>query len=494
MKKIFSTTLLFFFASQFLFSQPKTITILHTNDMHAAFIPHEATWSKKDPKPMVGGMNELFFMSDSIKKATPCIMLDGGDVMTGNPITEYKYQNAFGGALFEMMNKIGYDAWCFGNHDFDATQDNLLALTKIAHCAVLSSNVVNEKNEFPLNNKPFTIIEKNGLKIGVIGVMSQFLYNLVNESNLKGIKVLSPSETVQKYIDELDSKTDLIIALTHEGTDDDSVLAEKVHGLDVIVGGHSHTRLTKPLKINNVIIVQAGANCENLGELELTVENDKVTDYKGKLITLWQRDDRPKNDLSKFIDSVQSVIDKDYSEVIADLKSDWRRTNGESNIGNFICDAQKEIAHADVAFTNSHGIRKDVLAGPLTKKRLFEVLPFQNMVTTFQLTGKQLRDVVNYIVKEKPAVQTSGIKCVYDNSKGNTEITKLEINGKNIDDSKNYICTASDFFVGEADRYIGIKLSNVITSNTTMFQAVEQYAKQVKTIDSQIEHRIGQEK
>ncbi|MBS4028203.1 MAG: bifunctional metallophosphatase/5'-nucleotidase [Ignavibacteriales bacterium] len=489
-KLLFLSLLLFSFSS----SQPKTITILHTNDMHASFIPKEATWSKKEPKPMVGGMNELFFMSDSIKKVKTCLMFDAGDVMTGNPITEYKYQNAFGGALFEMMNRVGYDAWCFGNHDLDAGQENLLAITKIVHFPILSSNVVNDKNDFPLNNKPYTIIEKGGLKIGIIGVMSQFLYNLVNESNLKGIKVLSPSETVQKYVDELDPKTDLLIALTHEGTDDDSILAENVHGLDVIVGGHSHTRLTKPLKINDVIIVQAGANCENLGELELTVENDKVTDYKGKLLTLWYRDDRPKNELSNFIDSVKTVIDKDYSEVIAELKSDWRRTNGENNVGNFICDAQKEIAQADVAFTNSHGIRKDVLAGPLTKKELFEVLPFQNMMTTFQLSGKQLQEVVEYIINKKPAVQLSGIKCVYTKSKDEIEIDKLEINGKKIDEDKMYICTASDFFVGEADRYIGVKPNNVITSNTTVFKAVEQYVRQMKVIDSQIEHRIEQDK
>lgn len=269
-------------------SQPKSITILHTNDIHANFIPHEATWIRETPKPMVGGINELSFALDSIRKINNATLyLDAGDIMTGNPITEYEYKGALGGALFEMMNMIGCEAWCLGNHDFDLGQQNLLKLTAIAKFPTLSANVVNDKNEYPVNNKPYVIIEKNGLKIGIIGVMSQGLYNLVNQTMLVGIKVLSPVETTQKFIDELQTKTDLIIALTHEGVDDDSVLAMNVHGLNIIVGGHSHTRLKKPKFINGVIIVQTGSYCENLGVLDVTVENKKVTQYNGQLIQLW---------------------------------------------------------------------------------------------------------------------------------------------------------------------------------------------------------------
>ncbi|MGA9405512.1 MAG: metallophosphoesterase, partial [Bacteroidota bacterium] len=217
-------------------SQPKSITILHTNDIHASFIPHEATWVRETPKPMIGGINELSFALDSIRKInTATLYLDAGDIMTGNPITEYEYHGALGGALFQMMNMIGCEAWCLGNHDFDLGQKNLVRLTMIAKFPTLSANVVNDNGDYPVNNKPYVIIEKNGLKIGIIGVMSQGLYGLVNQTMLVGIKVLSPAATTQKFIDELQPKTDLIVALTHEGVDDDSVLAMNVHGLNVIV-------------------------------------------------------------------------------------------------------------------------------------------------------------------------------------------------------------------------------------------------------------------
>ena len=109
-----------------LFCQPKTITILHTNDIHASFVPHEAVWVKENPKPLVGGFNELSFVVDSLRHVKPVtLLLDAGDVMTGNPITEYTYGGAEGGALFEMMNRIGYELWTPGNHDFDISSANL---------------------------------------------------------------------------------------------------------------------------------------------------------------------------------------------------------------------------------------------------------------------------------------------------------------------------------------------------------------------------------
>jgi 2',3'-cyclic-nucleotide 2'-phosphodiesterase (5'-nucleotidase family) len=475
--------------------QPKTITILHTNDIHAGFIPHEALWSKENPKPLVGGFSELSFVVDSIRKIKPTLLIDAGDVMTGNPITEYEYKGAFGGALFEMMNKVGYDAWCFGNHDLDISQQNLKKLVKIAKFPTLSANVVDAKGKYPFNNKKYIILKKNGIKIGIIGITSQSLYSLVNQNNLTGLKVLSPVETTQKLVDEIDSKTDLIIALTHQGVADDSVLAANVQGLDVIVGGHSHTRLNKPKSVNDVIIVQAGGNCENLGELDLTIENDKVTHYNGKLIQLWYREDRPKNALTKFVNSFKENIDRDYSEVIGELKSDWKRENGESAIGNFITDAQREAVHADVAFMNNHGIRKDLNAGPITKRDLFEILPFRNVLTTFQLSGKQIKSVVEFYVKKRPPIQTSGITCTWKGDRGSEiEIMNIEINGKPLEDDKLYSCTVNDYLAGEAKRHIGIEVNDAIYMKLTLFGEVEKAIRKSKIIESKIENRIQEVK
>lgn len=473
------------------YGQPKSLTILHTNDIHAAFIPHEASWLSDSIKPLIGGFKELEFVVDSIRRNRNILLLDAGDVMTGNPITEYKHKKAYGGAIFEMMNMIGYDAWCPGNHDFDISQENFLKLTKVAKFPTLSANLVNKKNKRHLNNKDYVIIERGGLKIGIIGIISQQLYNLVNQTNLVGIKVLSPDETLQKIIDKIDDKTDIIIALSHQGYREDSILATKVNGLDLIIGGHSHTRLKNPRRINGVLVAQAGSNCENLGEINIEVENDRIINHNGKLIQLWYRPERNySTKLSRFVDSMDEVIKKDYGKVIAELETDWKRRNGESNIGNFITDAQRYALHADVAFMNNHGIRKDLSRGPITKMDLFEILPFRNVLTTFQLSGKQIKSIVEYIIRENSSVQTSGIKCKYKRENGNIVFLNFEINEKPIDENKQYICTVNDYMLGEAKRYLGIEINNATYLKMTLFDEVEKYLKKVKKVNSQIENRI----
>ena len=473
-------------------SQQHELTILHTNDMHASFVPHDAFWVKGTPKPLVGGFKELAFTVDSIRHADHnVLLLDAGDVMTGNPIADLEYDGAQGGALFAMMNMIGYDAWCLGNHDFDISQTNLRHLTAIAKFPTLSANVVDTLGAYPVNNKPYTIIEKDGLRIGIIGVMSQDLYHLVNQNSLVGIKVLDPVATTQHWIDQLAPKTDLLIALSHEGVDEDSVLAMHVTGLNIIVGGHSHTRLRHPRLVNGVLIVQTGSNCENLGVLDVTVETHSVVKYDGRLIQLWYDNDRPATRLSAFVDSVQQVIDKDYNVVLATLKKDWRRSNGESSIGDFVVDAQRAAAHADVAFMNNSGIRADVSAGPLTKKDLFAVMPFRNILTTFQLSGKQLRDVVLHCLGEREGISFSGITCTWKKGPGHEpEIVSMMIDGKPLDDNRMYACAASDYFVGEAKRYIGVEIAQPIFLHQTVFQALESAARNAGVIDSNVEHRI----
>ncbi len=473
-----------------------TIVILHTNDIHASFVPHDAFWVRATPKPMVGGFQELAATIDSIKSLHPsALLVDAGDVMTGNPIADIEYRGAQGGLLFEMMNRIGYEAWCPGNHDLDISQANLRALTAIATFPTLSANLVDSAGRFPVGNRACTIIKQNGLRIGIFGLISQALYSLVNQNNLTGIRVLSPVETAQRLIDTLRPQTDLVIALTHEGVDDDSALAAGVTGLDVIIGGHSHTRRTTPIVVNDVIIAQAGSNCENLGVLELTVDDHHVKSHTGRLLQLWAGRHRASGPLVALVDSVRHEIQRQYGEIIATLRVDWKRQNGESNIGNFITGAQQEAAGAQVGFTNTHGIRADVPAGPLTRQTLYEVLPFRNVLVTFQLSGAQLRQVMQYSLSKRSAILSTGISCRFHRTADNeVEILDLRVQGRPVEDDGMYVCAANDFLVGDAKRYLGLEIERPVFLKQTVFEAVEKAARKTGVIESTIEHRITEVK
>ncbi|HTY58252.1 MAG TPA: bifunctional UDP-sugar hydrolase/5'-nucleotidase [Bacteroidota bacterium] len=457
------------------FGQGTPLTILHTNDMHASFMPHEAYWVKATPRPYVGGFAELKYIADSIRATKPAtVMLDAGDVMTGNPITERTYAGAQGGALFVMMDSIGYDAWTPGNHDFDVSQDNLRALVRIVNFPTVCANLVDTLGRFPVGNVPYVILERGGLRLGIIGLISQELYELVNQNNLVGLRVLSPVETARRYAAELKPKTDLVIALTHQGVEEDSELAAGVPGLAIIVGGHSHTRLRHPKVVDGVLIVQTGSNAENLGVLDITVDGGRVTKYDGNLVPLWIGEKRPPSSVSVLADSMQREIDRDFDRVIFTLRGNWTRSESQSPIGTFLADAQREAAGAEVGFMNNGGIRRDVPAGPVTKKTLFEVLPFRNILTTFQLTGAQLRDVMIYNIEKRPGIQIAGMSGTWrKGADGRVEFVSIEVGGKPLDPDRSYACGASDFFVGDAKKYLGLEVRMPLYLNETVFEAVE---------------------
>lgn len=480
MKKIkaFFFCIVFFpFLTSCIWTQPRTITILHTNDIHAAVYPREAGWIRSNVKPLIGGFAELWCTVDSIRRVNPhTLLFDGGDVMTGSPIAEYDYMGATGGAIFQMMNFIGYDAWTIGNHDLDNSQENLLALTHIAKFPTLSANLKDTANRFPLNNERYLILEKYGLKIGIFGLMSDELFSLTNTTNLKGLNVLPGVRVAQEIINEIDPKTDLIIAVSHRGVREDSILATVVKGLDVIVGGHSHTRLVSPKVVNGVIIVQAGAYCENLGVLDLTVENDEVTSHRGQLIQLWHRGRQASPEMMAVLNDFKTKIDKDYSVIIGKLSEDWKRVGSEYALGNFYTNAIREAAKADVAFANSSGIRKDLLSGNVTKLDVLEVAPFRNVLCTFELTGKELRGIVQRylqsLVTGGTNIHISGIQCNWKRSDGSAKIVSLKINGKDIDDKKIYRCASHDYLLNQSQRYLELQPQSKDCTNKTIFDVL----------------------
>lgn len=480
-------------------AQPKTLTILHTNDIHSGFLPREATWARTDPKPIIGGFEELWWIADSLRKAKPDnLFLDAGDVMTGTPISDMVHRGAYGGGLFEMMNLLEYDAWTFGNHDLDISQSNLIALTRIAKFPTLSSNMVDTAGRFPLNNIRYLILDRGGLRVGIIGIMTKELFSLTNTNNLKGLRVLPPIATIQPIIDELDPKTDLIIALTHQGVDEDSILAMGTRGIDIIIGGHSHTRLNRPKTVNGVIIGQAGANCEQVGELEVTVENDSVIKHNGKLHQLWKRD-RPSSEMGKMAAKFKDEVQEKFSEVLGSVASDLKRARSvETAIGNFVTEAILTGSGAQIAVTNTSGIRKDINAGKITRLDLYELSPFRNYVSIATVSGKELRELVSRYVRASDAgeasIQIAGIECIWSRVDGAVHLEMLKVEGKDVKDEAKYTLGTSDFLINQADKYLGFVPSTVVQSEKTIFDALVAKLRKDKTIRTELTNKIRERK
>jgi 2',3'-cyclic-nucleotide 2'-phosphodiesterase/3'-nucleotidase len=163
----------------------------------------------------------------------------------------------------------------------------------------------------------------------------------------------------------------------------------------------------------------------------------------------------------------------------------------ETGVGNFMADVQREGANADVAFMNNHGIRKKLAPGPITKQNLFEVVPFRNVLTTFDLTGKQIREIVLFDLKKRPLIQVSGIQCEWKrDASGNIEIVKLHVNGKTLDENATYKGAASDYLMGESKRYLGMETPLLTYLKTTVFDVAEKKIRALKNVDAKVEGRI----
>jgi len=262
----------------------KQITILHTNDVHS----HIEPFPSNDPKHAnQGGVARRLSLINSIREENPnTLLLDAGDMFQGTP-----YFNFYGGELeFKLMSKLGYDAATIGNHDFDNGIDGLAAQMPHAKFELLSANYDMSNTIMDGFAKPYKVFVKDGVRVGVFGLGIK-LNGLVNKRNYKETAYLDPIEIAQDMSAILreEEQCDIVICLSHLGYDynnkevmSDLNLARATSGIDLIIGGHTHTFLEKPTIVQNikeefVLINQVGWGGIQLGRVDFFLENGTTT-------------------------------------------------------------------------------------------------------------------------------------------------------------------------------------------------------------------------
>lgn len=472
---------------------PAELILLHTNDMHAQFIPP----SSEQGRPQVGGMVALQYFVQKVRaEGKPVLLLDAGDFMTGTPISNMEYNGARGGSMVEMMNLVGYDASTIGNHEFDNGQENLKKLIALAHFDVLSANLWRGDSLFaPL---PYKVYEVGPLRVGIIGLTLEKLFEEVARRQVEGLRVEDVAQAAQRAIDALDPITDLIVLLTHQGYEEDQALAKVIHGADVIIGGHSHTRVPHPERVNGVIVAQAGSNLQSLGRLDLQVAADSVVSFRGGLIPLLVDSVKnPDAQMAELVQSCQRRIEEDYGQVIGELLTDWRGSRyGESNVGNFVADVMRKAVGADFATINSGGIRKSIKAGRLRKLDIVELLPFANTLVVFECSGKELLtflelNATNVASQQGGLMQVSGITCAYRAVNGKAQVVAASVRGKPISPSATYRGVTVDFVIyGQAQRYLGFEPRHVENTGLLLSDVVIDYISKHRRVSSKVEGRF----
>jgi 2',3'-cyclic-nucleotide 2'-phosphodiesterase (5'-nucleotidase family) len=477
-------------------SKELEITLFHTNDSHGRV--------KKDSS--IIGIDVI----SAIKKNTEnSLLLDAGDTLHGLPFATLKK----GEDIVSLMKLAGYDAMTPGNHDFNYGYERLLELTDIAAegdsgFPIISSNVVKE-NESLLNSN--IIKEVQGVKIGIFGLSTPETAYKTNPNNIIGITFTDPIESAKKQVEELKKKgADIIVALAHIGIDESSevvstMVAEQVDGIDVIIDGHSHSKLQEGITTENgTLIASTGEYENNLGKVVLTIDKDSknIVNKTASLIsksetTEIQADEAVTNKIAEIDNEQNDFLSKvvGNSKVHLEGAREFSRTQ-ETNLGNLITDAMLYETGAEIAITNGGGIRDSIDEGEITKGEIVKVLPFGNYIVTKSLTGAQIKEILEHGIKAYPATaghfpHVAGVNFVFDETKEpGSRIVGITVNGKPIDMDKLYVVATNDFMSAGGDEYPNFSNAPTLNEYKSLEEALESYISKLGDVEYSIEGRL----
>jgi len=434
------------------------IIILHTNDIHGAVEP-VSSGSKGES----GGLLNLVSLIDQVRAEDPehTLLLDAGDSFQGS----YVSNSTQGEVVMAAMNIAGYGAWTLGNHEFDWGQEPLRARIEQAAFPALSANLLDSatgKTWDPV--QPYTIIQVGQARVGILGLTYPDTPTINRAENVAGLDFLDAVESAQRYLPELEEQADLIVVLSHLGYDGDVALAELVSGIDVIVGGHSHVFLERPLKVGDTLIVQAGAKAQVLGRLELVVDlrSGEVKDYVARNALL-----PVTNDLAQTNAQVEELVNAALAEATETIQQPIGETEvslriqraGEFALGNLVVDAMLSAdiggVPSDIAMHNNGGIRADLPKGSISFGQLYAVLPFENQLISIELSGAQVLRILEHSVSDRAgAMQVAGMAFEFRMSNpAGSRIREASVGNQPLDPERVYRVVTIDYLAAGGDGY-----------------------------------------
>lgn len=486
----------------------KDVTIIYTNDLHAHVEPYKVPYIADGKRDIGGWANITTLVKEEKAKNKATWFFDAGDYFTGPYISSLTK----GKAIIDIMNTMQLDAATMGNHEFDHGWDNTLLQLSQAKFPIVQGNIFYQNSNKAFWDKPYTIVEKDGVKIGVIGLHGVFAFNdTVSAATRVGIEARDEIKWLQRYIDELKDKVDLTVLLVHVGTparqssiggtdvrralDKDIKTASQVKGLDILITGHAHVGTPEPIKVGNTLILSTDSGGIDVGKL--------VLDYKEKphhftvknfeLKTIYADEWKPDSQTKSVIDSWNKKLDEVVQQTVGQSPVELTRAYGESApLGNLAADALLAAAGKDtqLALTNSGGIRTELPAGAITMGGVISVYPFPNELVTMDLTGKQLRSLMEHGANLTNGVLqvSKGVEVKYDSSKAlDQRVTVLTLNDKPIEDATVYHIATQSFLADGGDGFTTFtegKARN-ITGGYYVYNAVVDYFKAGNTITNE---------
>ncbi|HJW98359.1 MAG TPA: bifunctional UDP-sugar hydrolase/5'-nucleotidase [Candidatus Bathyarchaeia archaeon] len=481
----------------------KKFTLLHSNDMHGDFLAEVQGGGGK----LIGGLALLSGYVNKIRQAEEHVLyLISGDMVQGSLIdSEYK-----GISTIEIMNYLAPDVVSLGNHEFDYGLPHLLFLEKMANFPIVNANLYVKKYNKRLM-RPYIILNKAGFDILFIGIITEKVMDSIKQDELISsfVTLEEASNEVGKICNAYkNDDIDLTILLTHIGFDSDIQLAKLLKpewGIDIIIGGHSHTVLDKPAVENNVLIVQAGVGTDQIGRFDIVVDDDtnRVVDYKWQLIPIDEKLAEPDIQLEQYISSFQAAVDSKYNSIICKLsqKQTHPKREIETSLGNLIADAFAEIAECDVMLVGSGSIRTKEIGPLVTLKDLLTCFPYDDTLQRYVIEGEKLKRIFAHIMRsdnrngEGECYQVNDkVEATYDDV--SRQLTSLKISKEEVHSDRLYKICMQGYHFNNSEAFLNITNNELLESgkskviSTSALNVLEEYLRNHQNISREVEGRL----
>jgi 2',3'-cyclic-nucleotide 2'-phosphodiesterase (5'-nucleotidase family) len=353
----------------------RSLTILHTNDLHARFLPDA---------DQQGGFAYLATAIQQEKaKAEATLLLNGGDFVQGTPVSTI-FQ---GVPVFEVVNHLGYDVNTLGNHEFDYGWRKILEFLSVAKFPTVSANVTDEQGNL-LTKQPYVIREVNGIRLAIIGALTADLPKLTFKDFRGPWTALPVAETVRKYARQVRDKVDLVVVLSHIFDYEEDQILRDVPEVNVIISGHNHGGQQEVKNVEGRIGVKVRAYGRELGRLDLRVDvpGKRVASYEWKRIPIDARQIPADATVTKLVAEWEAKV----AERVDVPVGSSRRRISPPELKPMIEQIMQQAAGADIAYMNRGGIRDALPEGRILARHVWNIMPFDNRLAVGRFLGKQL--------------------------------------------------------------------------------------------------------
>ena len=480
----------------------KKLTILHSNDLHGDFL------AEKVDEKLIGGVSMLSGYVNRVrgeeKNSIYCI---AGDMFRGSVIdSEFR-----GISTIEIMNMLSPDVVTVGNHEIDYGIAHLLFLEKCAKFPIINANLHVTTNGARLF-RSHHIFEIDGMRILFVGILTADVISMAKKEELVGglVDICDAATEVERICNAYRSTDiDCTVLLTHIGFEEDKILAESLDpslGVDIIIGGHSHTYLEEPETVNGILIAQAGTGTDQIGRFDLEIDTDTNTVHRfgWKSIPISEENCPRDPALEEILHHYQHAAEEKYSRVITRLRRKLTHPSWyeETELGGLLADILQESLRLDMMLVGSGSIRVSEIGPIILVSDLTECLPYDDSAIAVRISGAQLKHMILYMLRDEVwdgahcefFQLSNGMRVVYE--RGTRTLKEFSLGEEPISDERIYKVGFQHYFYLNSKDFFNISHEELEQNGkprrvaTSCCEVLEEYLSSHQNLDRRISGRL----